>query len=69
MDNIYTLNYVVEREIARGNKIVTTFVDLKVAFNSVDTGGIRKEFRREGGECEIKGMDYGDVFMRKRRAL
>lgn len=26
MDNIYTPNYVVKREIARGNKIVATFV-------------------------------------------
>lgn len=35
IDNIYTLNYVVEREITKRNKIVT-FVDLKTAFDSVD---------------------------------
>jgi len=34
--DIYTLNYVVEKEIARGNKVVATFVDLKAAFDSVD---------------------------------
>lgn len=34
IDNIYTLNYVVEREIAKENKIVATFGDLKAAFDS-----------------------------------
>lgn len=39
MDNIYTLNYVMKREIARGNKVVATFVNSKTAFDSVDRGG------------------------------
>lgn len=47
MDNIYTLNYVVERirenkRIARGNKVVATFVDLKAFDLIVWTGGYYK---------------------------
>lgn len=47
IDNIYILNYVMEREIVRGNKIVVTFVDLKGMFDSVNRGSIRKKFRGE----------------------
>lgn len=36
IDNIYILNYVIEREIAKGSKIVVTFVELKATFDSVD---------------------------------
>lgn len=49
IDNIYILNYVVERKIVRGNKIVATFVDLKEMFDSVNRGNIRKKFRGERG--------------------
>lgn len=49
IDNIYILNYVVERGIVRGNKIVATFVDLKEMFDSMDRGSIRKKFREERG--------------------
>lgn len=38
MDNIHTLNYVVERKLAKGKRIVATFVDLRAAFDSVDRG-------------------------------
>lgn len=43
IDNIYTLNYLVERELASGKRIVATFVDLRTAFDSVDRGGFGKE--------------------------
>jgi len=36
IDNIYTLNYIMGREIERGRKMVVALVDLKAAFNSVD---------------------------------
>lgn len=36
MDNIYCLNYLVEREVERGRKMVTALVDLRAVFDSVD---------------------------------
>jgi len=36
IDNIYTLNYIVGREIEKGRKVVVALVDLKAAFDSVD---------------------------------
>lgn len=42
IDNIYTMNYVMKRKIARGNKIVATFVDLRAAFDSMDRGVLRR---------------------------
>lgn len=61
IDNIYTLNYVVERELAKGKRIVATFVDLRAAFDSVDRGGFGKKFRGERGKCQIKEEDNGNI--------
>jgi len=36
MDNIYVMNYVVNRNIDRGGSVIALFVDLKAAFDSVD---------------------------------
>lgn len=42
IDNIYVLNYVVNRQLRRKEgRMVAMFVDLKAAFDSVDKG-IRK---------------------------
>lgn len=54
MDNIYTLNYVVKREIARGNKIVVTFVDLKTAFDSVDRGVLGRSLEERGASVRLR---------------
>lgn len=48
VDNIYTLNYVVEREIARRKKIVAIFINLKAAFDRELSIG--KESRGERGK-------------------
>lgn len=61
IDNIYILNYVVEREIARGNKIVATFVDLKAMFDSMDRRVLGRSLEESGDECKNKGKDYGDL--------
>lgn len=58
-DNIYCVNYLVGREVRRGEKIVAALVDLKTAFDSVDrkilgkrleevNKGFRKRIERDG---------------------
>lgn len=40
VDNIYTLNYLINRQVSKASdKLVAFFVDLRVAFDSVDRGG------------------------------
>ncbi|XP_043276027.1 uncharacterized protein [Venturia canescens] len=53
MDNVYVLNYLINREITeRRGKVVLLFVDLKAAFDSVDRAklveSMRKRVVREG---------------------
>jgi len=54
IDNIYTLNYVVERELARGNRIVATFVDLRAAFDSVDRGVLGRSLEERGVSARLR---------------
>lgn len=40
VDNIYTLNYLINRQVSKASdKLLAFFVDLRVAFDSVDRGG------------------------------
>lgn len=49
MDNIYALNYLINRQIDRGKgKMIILFVDLKAAFDSVDRGLLTETIRRRG---------------------
>lgn len=59
LDNIYVLNYLINRQINRKkSKLVVMFVDLKAAFNSVDRGILIRAMRERGvregliGRCE-----------------
>jgi len=54
IDNIYTLNYVVERELARGNRIVATFVDLRTAFDSVDRWVLGRSLEERGVSARLR---------------
>lgn len=36
MNNIYVINYLVNKQLGKGKGITTLFVDLKAAFDSVD---------------------------------
>jgi len=39
MDNIFVLNYLINRQIEKkGGKLIAVFVDLRAAFDSVDRG-------------------------------
>lgn len=59
IDNIYTLNYVVER-VVRRNKIVTT-LDMNAAFDSLSADRvIGKKFKKERSKFKIKKKNYGD---------
>jgi len=47
IDNIFILNYLINRQIWRkGGKLIAVFVDLKVAFDSVDREELLKALRK-----------------------
>jgi len=49
IDNIYTLNYLVNRQVSRRKgKLVACFVDLKAAFDSVDREVLGRVLRESG---------------------
>lgn len=49
MDNIYVLNYLINRQVGRKRgKMVILFVDLKTAFDKVDRRVLVEMMRREG---------------------
>lgn len=57
INNIYTLNYVVKKDITKGNicmLIVATFVDLKAAFNSVDKGVLGRSLEERGVSVRLR---------------
>jgi hypothetical protein len=48
MDNIYVINYLINRQLGRRKKVVALFVDLRAAFDSVDRGTLYKVMRERG---------------------
>jgi len=49
MDDIYTLNYLINRQIERkGEKLVALFVDLKAVFDSMDREELIRVMRVRG---------------------
>ena len=49
IDNVYVLNYLVNRQIVRRErKMLVLFVDLKAAFDSVDRAVLIKAMRKGG---------------------
>lgn len=57
IDNIYVLNYLVNRQIRRKRrKMVAVFIDLKAAFDTVDRSILREMMRRKGIRKDLIGM-------------
>jgi len=59
MDNIYVVNYLINRQLGKGKRVVALFVDLKAAFDTVDREVLCETMRmreiregRESGESE-----------------
>lgn len=49
IDNIYVLNYLINKRISRkGRKLIAFFVDLKAAFDSVDRREVIKTMMERG---------------------
>jgi len=51
LDNIYVLNFLINTQVKKkGGKLITLFVNLKAAFDSVGNigGGLRQRGVREG---------------------
>ncbi|XP_046145234.1 uncharacterized protein LOC123988602 [Osmia bicornis bicornis] len=49
MDNIYVLNFLVNRQIKKEKgKVMACFIDLKAAFDSVDRGVLMEALRERG---------------------
>ena len=46
IDNVYVLNYLINRQInKKGGKMVAFFIDLKAAFDSVERGKLIEAMR------------------------
>jgi len=55
MGNIYVINYLINRQLERGKKVVAMFINFKAAFDSVDRGVLGEAIRgRRIGEGLIK---------------
>lgn len=48
LDNIYVLNYLVNKQLERGRKAVALFVDMKAAFDTVDRRILYKAMEERG---------------------
>lgn len=48
INNVYVLNYLINRQIERKGKLILVFMDLRAAFNSVDKKQISETMRRRG---------------------
>jgi len=48
MDNIFVVNYLINRQLGKRKKAVALFVNLKAAFDSVDRGIMYKAMRERG---------------------
>lgn len=56
MDQIYALNYLINRQLGKkGGKMTTVFIDLRAAFDSVDREKIIRAMREK--EREESEMD------------
>jgi len=48
MDNIYVLNYLINRQLGKGKKVVAMFVDLKAVFDTVDRKVLYRVMKERG---------------------
>lgn len=48
IDNIYVLNYLINRQLGRGRRMVALFVDLKTAFDTIDRKILCETMRERG---------------------
>lgn len=56
---MYVLNYLVKRGMARGRKIVTTFVNLRTVFDSIDRGILGRSLVERGVSEELRERIMG----------
>jgi len=50
MDNVYVINYLINRQLGKGKKVVAMFIDFKAAFDSVDRKVLGEAMRGRGIE-------------------
>lgn len=48
IDNVYVFNYLINKQLGKGKKLVVIFVDLKATFDTVDRSRISCKTKREG---------------------
>lgn len=48
IDNIYVLNYLINRQLGRGRRMVELFVDLKTVFDTIDRKILCETMRERG---------------------
>jgi len=52
MDNIYVVNYLINRQLGKGKGVLALFVDLKAAFDTVDSAHITLVTRNRDCVCD-----------------
>lgn len=53
MDQIYAINYLINRQLGREKGMFALFIDLKAAFDSVDRGELVSTMRERGVREEL----------------
>lgn len=54
MDNVYVLNYIINKELMRkGGRVIAFFVDFKAAFDSVDRKVLWKSLEKKRVDGEL----------------
>lgn len=48
MDNIYVINYLINKQLGKGKKVTAMFVDLKAAFDTMDRECLSEAMRGRG---------------------
>lgn len=67
LDNIYVLNYLVNRQVSRvGGKMVAFFIALRTTFDSVDRERLVKAMRERGVKEEGLVVKYEDMLRETR---
>lgn len=69
IDNMYVFNYLINKQLRKGKKLVVIFVDLKATFDTVDRSRIVRDNEGERDKREINWKSKGSFEMRSRMMI
>lgn len=59
IDNVYVFNYLINKQLGKGKKLVVIFVDLKAIFDTVDRSRVSCDNEGERDKKEINWKSKG----------